>query len=758
MIATLHRGPTIHERHDVIDRSDAMPRDLDPIPPTYPLAVPVSLGASARTQRQLATIDTLLGHLDETRDGDDGLRGCENQLLAVRLGVASGLFTALRVKHGPTADHALRVALACSSWSQALDLPRSVRDEIEVTALLHDLGKMGVPDSILRKPSALTPEQAASVSRARALGLKILVHCVPDPLLCAISHVRAWYDGSRPEYLLSGGEIPLPARIVHIVDVFDTMTTGTIYRQAVSKELAIAELFRAAGSQFDPELVQGFADAEALGHLNVPLDAHRVWLVSLTTERADDLWRLRIPDETTQRSLDETGWFLEELFDGLPDAIMFLDSTATILHWSRGAEQLTGLPASATEQRQWLPSLLALRDASGVTIRDDQCPITEATRQGNRMVLRMTVGHRNGESFPVDVHVLPVMRPKGMICGCVVVFRDASSQSDLEARVRSLHERATTDPLTGLSNRAEFDRSHAEAVRHHLFHKTPCSLIICDIDHFKSINDKFGHQAGDQAIITFAKILRRSCRSGDLVARYGGEEFVVIGPQCDITEATQLAEKIRFELTQTPLEVLAEQNITASFGVTELQPGDSPATMLRRADRGLLRAKDTGRNRVVQLGNGMQGGGDAGSGSPWWSWMRPRASKQLSERHLYTIVPLQVAIEKLRGFIADHEAEVLTIDGYSVSMRISCVRFLQQRRDSDRAIPLVLDLEFSEEPWAMPRPEEVPAGMGTFIRIRVQATRDRDRRGNPADAARQLVNSLKAYLMALELTATSTRE
>ena len=108
-------------------------------------------------------------------------------------------------------------------------------------------------------------------------------------------------------------------------------------------------------------------------------------------------------------------------------------------------------------------------------------------------------------------------------------------------------------------------------------------------------------------LITFAALLRRHCRSGDLVARYGGEEFVMLCADCDNATATRRAEELRVEVAEFPMAALEGKCISASFGVTEVQSGDTPETMLRRADRALYQAKSNGRNTVVQLGSGIGG-------------------------------------------------------------------------------------------------------------------------------------------------------
>ncbi|HEY6563743.1 MAG TPA: HD domain-containing phosphohydrolase, partial [Pirellulaceae bacterium] len=297
-------------------------------------------------EERLIRLDELLGQLDEV-SAPSNSRQVENQLLAVRLGIASSLFTSLRLKHGPTADHSLRVALGCSSWADCLGMTGAERDELEVSALLHEIGKLGVADAILRKPSALSPDQANEVTKARLFGIQILAPCVPEAILNAISHVGAWFDGSRSEYPLRGTEIPASARMVDIVNVFDAMISDSVYRKAVSQERAVAELFRAAGTQFDPALVKQFADAHAREQLHfIPTPAHG-WLTALTAEHSNALWKLRVPESSLWIVEDDRVFFHEELAEGIPDAVLFIDIEGNVTRWNRGAEKLTGISATA---------------------------------------------------------------------------------------------------------------------------------------------------------------------------------------------------------------------------------------------------------------------------------------------------------------------------------------------------------------------------------------------------------------------------
>src|SRR5262249_3585831 len=152
---------------------------------------------------------------------------------------------------------------------------------------------------------------------------------------------------------------------------------------------------------------------------------------------------------------------------------------------------------------------------------------------------------------------------------------DASSEISLEQRCQSLADKATRDPLTQVANRAEFDRMHAMFVTAHQQQQAPCSLLMCDLDRFKTVNDSYGHQAGDEAIKSLAALLKGSCHPVDFVARYCGEEFVMLLADYDNTSACRRAEQVRIALSQLPQPRMNGRAITVSFGATEIQPGDT---------------------------------------------------------------------------------------------------------------------------------------------------------------------------------------
>lgn len=166
-----------------------------------------------------------------------------------------------------------------------------------------------------------------------------------------------------------------------------------------------------------------------------------------------------------------------------------------------------------------------------------------------------------------------------------------------EARFRNL---SITDPLTGLSNRRHLEEQVVEEIERAQRYGEVFSLILADIDHFKHINDGHGHDVCDNALATFAGLLNGQIRDCDLAARVGGEEFVLLLPRTELSAATQSAERLRAETSRMRVTGLAE-TITASFGVTRYQAGDTIHTMLKRADQALYAAKNGGRDRVVTV-------------------------------------------------------------------------------------------------------------------------------------------------------------
>ncbi len=166
-------------------------------------------------------------------------------------------------------------------------------------------------------------------------------------------------------------------------------------------------------------------------------------------------------------------------------------------------------------------------------------------------------------------------------------------------------EMAVTDPLTGLHNRRYIASRLRQAVASANNGGAPVSLLIADIDHFKSINDRFGHEGGDRVLCGFADRLLRDLRALDLAARYGGEEFLIVMPGAGLAEAGIASERLRASIAAEPFTVGDDQSVvvTVSIGFAQVKIGESADAFMRRADEALYVAKGEGRNRVEAAGS-----------------------------------------------------------------------------------------------------------------------------------------------------------
>jgi diguanylate cyclase (GGDEF)-like protein/PAS domain S-box-containing protein len=682
----------------------------------------------------------------ETEATPAGETRFENQLAVVRLGMASSLYYALRTKHAPTAAHCLRVALSCSAWSARLGLDEATRDRIEVAALLHDVGKIGIPDRILRKPGRLTADEQLVMDCCPQLGCEILRGCTGDnELLDIVLYCGTWFDSRRDEDGPRGETLPLGSRMLAIADAFDAMTTDTVYRAALSRERAIQELIDGSCSQFDSELAIDFnrmlEDKPEILH-GVVVDR---WLNQLKSGTGNSMWESRtvtVPTATPTES--SSGLFYRHLVSNIKDGVIFTDTEGTIIQWNDRMRDLTSISPSAIVGKSWTNECVRLREQDS-SRKDGPSLIEECLATGSAIGRTMLIEQPGAEPTPVRIQVSPVSSSAGVL-GAVIIVRDLSERANLKKQLKSLHHKTTRDPLTGVANRSHFDTVLRQFTQSASRGGETFSLIICDIDHFKRVNDVHGHPAGDEALISFAKILSAHSRDHDLVARYGGEEFLLLAPKCDNATAATRAEAIRQALEQTPLPSLGGEPVTASFGVTEYQSGDTAESVLARSDRALLKAKDNGRNRVIQLGTGNKAVTVSSKAkTSWFGWFDADASAGRSEFDIVAPVPCDLAIDKLRGFIADHSAEVVNVRESQVSLKLSVRCQRGGRRRIDRRIGIRAELTMSEH-----RDQALENGglQKTNVHVILEPVRNRDRRSRElTECFNHVLTSLNSYLM-----------
>ncbi len=181
-----------------------------------------------------------------------------------------------------------------------------------------------------------------------------------------------------------------------------------------------------------------------------------------------------------------------------------------------------------------------------------------------------------------------------------VVLNSERLNEELRAKEAELHERATTDFLTGLSNKRAFDEFANSEIKRSRRYNIPTCLVLIDLDHFKTVNDTFGHAVGDKVLIEIGQLLKRMTRQHDLIARLGGEEFGLLLTHTDVDGGHAVAEAFRREIQNLEIKHGAiDLSITSSFGLSELREADSLETLMERSDANLYKAKKKGRNRVI---------------------------------------------------------------------------------------------------------------------------------------------------------------
>jgi diguanylate cyclase (GGDEF)-like protein/PAS domain S-box-containing protein len=198
----------------------------------------------------------------------------------------------------------------------------------------------------------------------------------------------------------------------------------------------------------------------------------------------------------------------------------------------------------------------------------------------------------DGTSYWADTHVVAEYDEYDHKRGYLIFQQDVTEKVALE-------KASITDTLTQVNNRMRFDEISQQRLEEFSRYDRISSLIICDIDDFKLINDKYGHSKGDEVLKAFAKVLKQNVRFTDTLARWGGEEFVILLPQADIAHAVAAARKIRSAIEKHDFD--CDERITASFGVSITQKDDTQTDWFNRADKALYLAKESGKNSVYYV-------------------------------------------------------------------------------------------------------------------------------------------------------------
>jgi diguanylate cyclase (GGDEF)-like protein/PAS domain S-box-containing protein len=299
--------------------------------------------------------------------------------------------------------------------------------------------------------------------------------------------------------------------------------------------------------------------------------------------------------------MPDDGDFYKDIIDNLYDGVYFVNRERVITYWNKGAERITGYTGSQTVGRSCRDNLLNHVTANGVQLCQGRCPLAACMEDGQAREADVFLHHADGHRVPVLVRAAPLRDAEGRIIGAVETFTGDLGVTTARRELRELRQTVHLDQLTGIRNR-QFIEGRLRAAIAELAGQaeTAVGIIFLDIDHFKHINDSYGHDIGDAVLRMVAATLQHNLRASDVIGRWGGEEFVALLHDVTTLEALRsVANKLRTLVEHSRLDLPdAGLTVTISAGATRLLPTDTTEAAIRRADELLYQSKRNGRNQV----------------------------------------------------------------------------------------------------------------------------------------------------------------
>jgi diguanylate cyclase (GGDEF)-like protein/putative nucleotidyltransferase with HDIG domain len=575
-----------------------------------------------------------LGRLEDERKHVEEMAG-------LHLRTIEALALAIEAKDHNTHDHLRRVRTYAVEIGKEMMLSEAELEALRAAALLHDIGKLAVPEHIISKPGKLNPEEFEKMKIHPTVGAEILERVqFPYPVVPIVrAHHEKW-DGSGYPAGLRGEEIPLGARILAVVDCLDALASTRQYRRALPLDEAMAHVERLSGISFDPRVVhilkRRYLQLEQLANAQ-PLRQSR-----LSTE-------IKVERGNSPEAGFETGSLSTRPLAKKPD---FLSSIAAARQEVQLLFELTRDLGSSLSLDETL-SVVATRlkrmvpyDAIAVYVRKGDVLVPEyVTGENFRLFSSLEIpagaglsgwvaenrkailnGNPSVESGYLDDPSrfstlrsglsVPLEGVNGPI-GALTLYRaakDAFSRDHLRIllavsskisfsvenalKFRQAESSAVTDYLTGLANaRSLFLRLDSELSRCQRSRES-LAVLVCDLDGFKQINDRFGHLEGNRVLRCIAQTLRENCREYDYVARMGGDEFVVLLPGSDSQTIQNRVQQLSL-LVSNAAKLAGADFLSISIGQASYpEDGSDAEQLLSEADRRMYKSKHESKARV----------------------------------------------------------------------------------------------------------------------------------------------------------------
>jgi len=578
------------------------------------------------THTDMAFLEPVAGHLATAVKNATLLESTKEMYSAA----VRALAATVDIRDSYTMHHSEHVSMIAKKVAEQMGMPEDEIEVIELAGLVHDIGKVGIPDAILQKPGPLGPSERSVMTNHSLLGASILERAgMLADLAPLVLHHHEWHNGAGYPDRLNGGEIPIGAAILSVADALDTMISDRPYRPGMSLDKACEELERCAGAQFHPEVVKAL-----IAVLHKARQRDEEWLASLIDDNAAETRKAlgyheprTLVEQSGDRDHTISSKELDVLFRIAQEMRKLLDLPELLNHVCRIVSEEMGysnigilLPNETGEYLEVRAAIGLSEPTLGLKIPAGQGISWWVMANGiPQSVPDTSVDERyfrGSEGVGSELHI--PLEVRGRRLGVLVIQRPekgAFRPNDLRmltalaghlasaVEVAQLHEQvkksADTDALTGLFNRRVFFTS-LEACIKRAYSGDPDSLlsvVILDVDDLKDVNDRYGHLVGDAVLSRIADHLRSGFRMCDVVARYGGDEFVVLLPGASKEAAARRTEDVIKSWAGETIEGPGGAVIPlpgASFGVATFPlDGTQARHMLSVADDLLREAKQS---------------------------------------------------------------------------------------------------------------------------------------------------------------------
>ena len=561
-------------------------------------------------------------------------------MMALHIRTIEALALAIEAKDDNTHDHLQRVQVYCIEIGQDLGLSPDDMEALRTASVLHDIGKLAVPEHIITKPGKLTPEEFDKMKIHPVVGAELLERVqFPYPVVPIVrAHHERWNGSGYPDGL-KAEEIPIGARILAAVDCLDAMASDRQYRKALPLDEAMARIVSESGTSFDPKVVEvlqrRYVELERLAQkkravkprLSTEIKVERGLAPAAGLEKSISLPPSRQehdkrPQESFLASIAAARGEVQTLFE-LAQALgnsLSLDDTLSVLAvrlkrmvpfdtlvvFLRREGVLTAEHVSGENARLFYALRIPVGEGLSGWVVENCKPIVNgdpSVEPGYHDDNRKNMVLRSALSVPLEgtegvVGALTLyrtekdafMRDHLRILQAITAKVSVSIENALKYK-RAEHG-ASTDHLTGLPNaRALFEYLDNELGRCRRS-DLPLAVLVCDLDGFKLINDQFGHLVGNRVLQNVATSLRHSCRSYDYVARMGGDEFVIVMPGLKQRDIAPRLDQLANAVQGAGMEAVGVSMLSVSTGAAHFpEDGSDVEHLLAEADRRMYKVK-----------------------------------------------------------------------------------------------------------------------------------------------------------------------